>query len=96
MTNREAYMCFKMRIPVRLKMRDDFFEREYKIIAFTESISREGSLVNKINRTNRYKYTFMVADESGAVYYAVASNLTAIKPIDETAVFFPVFEFAEQ
>lgn len=96
MTNKEAYMCFKMRIPVKLKMRDDLFEREYKIIAFTESIPPDKSLVNKINRADGYKYTFMIADESGAVYHAVASNLTATKPIDETAVFFPVFQFAEQ
>lgn len=96
MSNREAYICFKLRIPVLLKLRDDLFEREYKIVSFSEKIPQKKSIGATLNRKIGYSYTFTLEDENGNIYHVNASDLRPTREIDETAIFFPVFQFAEQ
>ena len=95
MTNRDAYICFKARVPVLMKLRDDLFEREYKIVSFSETIPKRKSNGALLEKKNRYAYTFTVEDEQGNIYHTTANNLTSTISIDESAVFFPIFQFAE-
>lgn len=90
MTSREAYIAFKMGTPVLCRVQGDFFDSEYTIVAYTEYIPRRQSLKDRLNPNNKYKYEFILEDENGFRITTTASELKAVKEIDETFVYFDI------
>ena len=90
MTSREAYIAFKMGVPVRCRVQGMFLDSEYTIVAYTEYMPKRQSLKDRIDPNTKYAYSFTVEDKNGCRITTTASELIAVRNVDETFIYFDI------